>query len=392
METYRKIIELDRNKKQKPNMLIIGNPHSDPSTKAFLIKFLTVLSPLAEEIYVISGDDPRYYDNVRWIKIKKSMYKSLPKKIISFLSFQLKLSFGLVKISKIVDIVIFFPSTMIMPLFTAKLKRAKIILYAGGSASKNMKYDGGLIRRSILFAIFKILENLGFAFSDKIIIESKSSLEFEGLKRYRDKVVVSGIYVDTDIFSYENEIKKRKDKIGYIGILSELKGVLNFVKAISDISEERDEIKFLVGGNGPLRDKIEKYLDENDLNGKKVELRSWIPHDELPDYLNKLKLLILPSYTEGLPNIILETMACGTPVLATPVGAIPDVIKDGETGFIMENNSPECIARNVIRALNHPNLEKITRNARALVERDYTYEKAVERYKKILNEVSREST
>jgi glycosyltransferase involved in cell wall biosynthesis len=80
-------------------------------------------------------------------------------------------------------------------------------------------------------------------------------------------------------------------------------------------------------------------------------------------------------------------MACGTPVLATAVGAIPDVIKDGETGFVMEDNSPECIASNIIRALNHPNLEQITKNARTLIETEFTYEKAVERYRKILSEL-----
>ena len=63
-------------------------------------------------------------------------------------------------------------------------------------------------------------------------------------------------------------------------------------------------------------------------------------------------------------------MACGTPVLGTPVGLMSDMINDGETGFIMENNSPECIAENIIRALNHPNLEQIAQNARELVERN----------------------
>ena len=77
-------------------------------------------------------------------------------------------------------------------------------------------------------------------------------------------------------------------------------------------------------------------------------------------------------------------MACGTPVLATSVGGIPDVIKDGETGFILENNSPECIAENVMRALKYPNLEEIVKNARKLIEKEYTYEAAVERYKNIV--------
>ena len=53
----------------------------------------------------------------------------------------------------------------------------------------------------------------------------------------------------------------------------------------------------------------------------------------------------------------------------------------------MENNSPECIAENVIRALGYPNLEEIVKNARALVERDFTYEAAVERYRKILENI-----
>jgi glycosyltransferase involved in cell wall biosynthesis len=81
---------------------------------------------------------------------------------------------------------------------------------------------------------------------------------------------------------------------------------------------------------------------------------------------------------------MLEAMACGTQVLATPVGVIPDVIIDGKTGFIMGNNSPECIAENVIRVLSSPDLERIAEDGRRFVEENFTFEKTVENWKRIL--------
>ncbi|MFC2005289.1 glycosyltransferase, partial [Chloroflexota bacterium] len=71
-------------------------------------------------------------------------------------------------------------------------------------------------------------------------------------------------------------------------------------------------------------------------------------------------------------------------VLATPVGGIPDVIKDGKTGFMLQDNSPECIAMNVIKILEHPNLDRISENARELIEQEYTYQTVVKRYQQIL--------
>ena len=142
----------------------------------------------------------------------------------------------------------------------------------------------------------------------------------------------------------------------------------------------------LIGGDGPLKELIEASLQEQGVSTR-VDLPGSISHDDLPRYLNQLRLLVLPSYTEGLPNIMLEAMACGTPVLATPVGAIPDVIIDGKTGFIMENNSPECIAENVVRALNSPDLERIAEAGRRFVEENFTFEKTVENWKEILQSI-----
>lgn len=71
----------------------------------------------------------------------------------------------------------------------------------------------------------------------------------------------------------------------------------------------------------------------------------------------------LSSYSEVFPNIMLGAMACGTPVLATPVGAIPYIIIDEETGFLMKDNSPECIKKSVIRTLNYNDSERIVRKS-----------------------------
>ena len=81
---------------------------------------------------------------------------------------------------------------------------------------------------------------------------------------------------------------------------------------------------------------------------------------------------------------MLEAMACGTPVLATPVGAIPDVIKDKETGFLLRDNSPACVAEGIVQALDYPHLEQLATNARNLVENRFRYEYAVKSWARVL--------
>lgn len=179
----------------------------------------------------------------------------------------------------------------------------------------------------------------------------------------------------------EKPLTERDNLVGYIGRLSQEKGILNFMEAIPKVVETRDEATFLIVGDGQLRPQVEEYA--NKLSNK-VRFVGWIPHDKLPGYLNELRLLVVPSYTETGPYVTFEAMACGTPVLGTPVGLMADMLSDGENGFIMEDNSPECIAANVIRAMNNPNLEQIARNAHTLVEREFTHEAAVERYRRIL--------
>ncbi len=103
-----------------------------------------------------------------------------------------------------------------------------------------------------------------------------------------------------------------------------------------------------------------------------------------------MKLLVIPSDTEGLPNSMLEAMACGTPVLATPVGGIPSFVTDGKTGFILQDNSPQCITSAIIRILEEKNHGRIIENAYHLIQKNFTFENRVEEFKVIFDAVAYE--
>jgi len=274
----------------------------------------------------------------------------------------------------------------------AKLFRKEVVLFAMGRgpvmkgiAYKITKFVAiNAIFKTIIDLLFKLLYKL----PDKIVLESEKEISFLGFEKFRNKIDVRGArYIDTDIFHIRKRIDERKNIIGFISRLSEEKGVMNLVEAVPLLESLKNmdrNIEVMIYGDGPLKNELNRTIQGNNLNDH-VKLKGRIPsHDIVAFVLNNFKLLVLPSKFEGLPTIILEAMACGTPVLATPVGSVPEVIKDGETGFIMENNSPECIAENILRVLNYRNLDKIVRNARKLVEEKYTYEAAVERYKEIL--------
>lgn len=362
----------------------MGDPGKTPIAKTNVID---ILYPLSNDIYLIT-------DNVRYDLFKKNkkihiygiQYKmgtSAFTKVIRYTYLQLRISYKLIKITKNVDIWIFLGTNLLaLPILTVKLLRKNVVLALLGSYTLMAKFSN-----SDFYMPEKILEKITYTLSNRIILHSPNLIKEWNLEKYRNKICIAHEYfLDFDKFKIKKHFRERKNLIGYIGRLSEEKGIWGFVKAIPEITKERREIKVLIGGDGLLQDKIEAYLNENNLNDK-VKLTGWIPHDELPDYLNELKLLVIPSYTESGPIIALEAMSCGTPILATRVGHVLHMIEDGKNGFILENNSPECIAKNVMRALEYPNLDEVAKNARELVEKEFTYETAVEKYRKILENI-----
>lgn len=377
---------MDDLKEPKPNICVVTHPFDNIAGETILKCFIEILEPLSNEIFVITGTFPEQSNKkehiirLKCINEKDSILKRIPKFILT----QIGISFDIFRECQYIDIVIFYIGARlyILPILAAKLLRKKVIVAATGSMAKifNVSYGKKWFGVGIILSrLVGALEKINYSLSDQIFVESESAIQFLGLKNYRNKISISGTpYVDTNLFKIEKDLEKRRNLVGYIGRLVEQKGVINFVRAIPIVLKERDDVEFLIGGEGLLFNEIIAELKRNE-SLYKVRVTGLIPSNEFVGYLNELKLLVLPSYEEGLPGIVKQAMACGTPVLATPVGGIPDLIKDGESGFIMENNLPERIAKNVIKALEYSDLDGIVKNARSLIEKEYKYEILVEK-------------
>jgi glycosyltransferase involved in cell wall biosynthesis len=302
-------------------------------------------------------------------------------RLINYCVLNLKISKKILLGSKDVDSYVFFWATgFLLPMMCAKVRNKKIIWLLPSSTKKMDEHTGNFLNLMVI-----PLQSLSCKIADKIVLYSPNLIQEWELQSYADKILIAHEhFIQFDTFTITTPLHGRPLLIGYIGRLSEEKGVLRFVESLPAVMNHRKSLRVLIGGNGPLKEEIGVFLQEKKLTDH-VELAGWISHDHLPDYLNRLHLLVIPSFTEGLPNIMLEAMACGTPVAATSVGAIPDSIRDGETGFIMENNSPECISANIIRALEDPDREKIAMNAKKMVEKEFSFESTVMQWKKILN-------
>jgi glycosyltransferase involved in cell wall biosynthesis len=235
-------------------------------------------------------------------------------------------------------------------------------------------------KKSWLYYPLRISEDISYSLSHSIIVYSENIIAAWGLKKYANKVSFAHEHIiDVETFKAVDNYCDRKNIVGFIGRLSEEKGILEFVQAIPEIVGKKKDVKFLIVGDGPLASRVNEYLETNGLTGI-VEMKGWVPHERLPEYLNQLKLIVIPSYTEGLPNAMLEAMACGAPALAAPVGAIPDMVRDGDNGFIMENNSVSTITSNVIRVFEDENLVSISNNARVFVEKNFSFDATVKNF------------
>lgn len=334
-----------------------------------------------DELYVISGSEIN--DSIiKSTTIRAKSGRSFFGRISNYLRIQLKMVREISKLD--FEASYFLPQTMILPMIFLKLKNKKIFLHMGGRASMSMKFA----ESKYILTCINIIDKIILYIADYLVVQSNEVIKSLELANYKKKILILPQWIDISRFNIKRKYNDRSNCIGYIGILNREKGVFELIKAIEIFNcTVKESYEFILAGGGNKKE-IEAILNQIPISNNNIKLLGWVDHTEIPRIMNDLKLCILPSFSEGVPNVILEAMACGTPVLATCVGGVPDIIVDGETGFIMPNNSPKCIAENLERALDHTNLDKIGYNARKYIESNFSFKNIVIRWKIILSEIN----
>lgn len=246
----------------------------------------------------------------------------------------------------------------------------------------HMSYKGSFYRKSlfvllgkVLFGIPTVIHVHGSSFKD--FYSSLSSMRkkycryilnkidrlivlSEEWKRYFSNLVndeqIVVLYNGVHTVQYKAERQNEPLIALFLGRLGKRKGTYDLLDAIKSLKANDVPFKFLLAGDGEI-DEVKTIVKEERLESY-VEILGWINGSQKIDLLQKSDVLVLPSYNEGLPMAILEAMDYGMAVISTPVGGIPEVIKEGVNGYLVSPGDVKGLAEKFVRLSENPSLLK----------------------------------
>jgi len=240
-------------------------------------------------------------------------------------------------------------------------------------------YDNNLAVR--LYGALDRLVLRGYSAVAAVSADVRRRLLDAGVSREKIHFIENGI----DLRPFDGAWKAVKQKgensgrlVGLIGRLATEKGVDVFLRAAALVLKEMPESRFVVAGEGPEREALERLINE-------LGVREYVMMmgrcDETAKLYGTLDVMVSSSRHEGLPMGILEGMASGRAIIATPVGEVPAVIVDGETGVLVAVEDATALARAILRLLGDP-VERLRlgTGARQLVEQRYSAQRMMTDY------------
>lgn len=197
------------------------------------------------------------------------------------------------------------------------------------------------------------------------------------VKNITDKnVAVLHNGVHTQVFGACETIPKNLHSFLFLGRLGQNKGIYDLLEVIDDLIKKEGlvDLHFLVAGDGEV-EKVKNIVAEKGLQNN-VKVLGWVGEKEKLQYLKQTDTMILPSYSEGLPMSILESMAAGKIIISSRVGGIPDVVTEGVNGFLITPGDTESLKQHIRYVISHPHeMVEMAQNNKAKIAADYNLEK-----------------
>jgi glycosyltransferase involved in cell wall biosynthesis len=176
-------------------------------------------------------------------------------------------------------------------------------------------------------------------------------------------------------------------RVGILANLRPVKGLDVFLRAAADVARTHPRVTFHLGGEGELRPALERLAAEL---GVADRCRFHGAVADVPAFLDSLDLCTLSSLSEGMPNVVLEYMAAGRPVVATAVGGNPELLQNGRYGLLVPPGDPAALAAAVRGLLDDPaRAARLAAAARARVRRRYAKDRMIERFHQFYTDLAR---
>lgn len=183
------------------------------------------------------------------------------------------------------------------------------------------------------------------------------------------------------------KIQENERIILFVGGLRQVKGARYLIEAMKIITDKYKNTRLLVIGDGNERGYLEDLVKRLDLQ-KYVTFIGKVPNERIPEYMVASDIFVLPSLSEGFPVTVLEAMASGLPVVTTDVRGLPEIVKEGENGFLVKPEDPREISKKVLLILRSNELRERLSNYNKEKSKQYSWESVVTRLEDVYHMVS----
>jgi glycosyltransferase involved in cell wall biosynthesis len=255
----------------------------------------------------------------------------------------------------------------------------------------------GWTRETLKVRFYEALDRLNLRWMDRVVCVSEAQaakVRRAGVRPGRITVIHNA--VDPERFGDPEPLYRTKmlryfrrppaRLIGAAGRLSPEKGFAVLVAAAERVAKKDPSVGFLLFGEGKCREKLKQQIAGAGLKGSFV-LGGF--RADLDRFLPYFDLLVLPSYTEGLPNVVLEAFAAGVPVVATKVGGTPEVVADGASGYLVPPGDPDELAERILEAVaSEERLRDMGLHGRQQVVEQFTFAAQARKYQQLWAEVA----